>query len=106
MLAWVPQTFADIFLTSDPLCYDASGGNAECPYGFEYSADAGTTWNHLGGEIAGTQIVVMHEVTVLAHGTHVWDIRSINAWGESDSVPFAFTAGVPVGPSGLRLIAP
>ena len=106
LLAAPVASAAPIFLTSDALCFDPTGGDSSCPAGFEYSEDAGTTWNNLDGEVVDTQIVVMHEVSTLPLGSHIWEIRSVNAWGVSDSVPFDFSVGVPVAPTGLRLIAP
>jgi hypothetical protein len=93
------------FLTSDPSCFDVSGANASCPFGYEYSEDS-ENWFPLDSQATDTTIIVWHDMGGLDHGVHSWSIRAVNNWGESDTVPFEFTTGVPVGPGGLRIVAP
>ena len=94
------------FLTSDPMCYDVTGARSECPASCEYSDDGETTWFDLPTTISGDQITVWHDLSLLTPGTHAWAIRCVNVWGKGDAVPFDFTAGVPVSPFGLRVVAP
>ena len=98
--------FASPFLTSNPQCYDASNARAECPSGYEYSED-GTTWFPLNSDNDGVQIWVYHDVSGLPDGVSLaWQIRAFNVWGVSPEVNFTFDTGVPVSPTGLRLMAP
>lgn len=45
-----------------------------------------------------------HDVGGVAKGAHNWTISCANAFGASASVPFAFAAGAPGAPAGLRLV--
>ena len=97
---------ASPFVVSDPQCYDETSTRAECPTQFEYSDDGGSNWYLLSADNDGTQIWVYHDIGELDLGQgYSWLIRSTNVWGTSDSIPFDFTTGVPVGPTGLRLEA-
>lgn len=98
-------SFATPFLTADPQCYDVTGANASCPMGYEVSED-GSVWAPLGDNQTGDQVVVWQDMAGYAPGDHMIEVRAYNSWGVSDPVPFDFTAGAPVGPTGLRLVAP
>jgi len=100
------QTVAAPFLTADPQCYDSIGARSECPNRYEVSDDDGATWSQLGSDNDGAQIWVWQDMAGYANGGHLLLIRAANVWGVSAAVPFDFTAGIPVGPGGLRLVAP
>lgn len=100
---------AALTLTADPQCHDPNGLNASCPDSYAFSEDNGTTWQVMDHAYPDAEsIVVMHDMTPWQSipGPHAWLVRAENAWGVSDEAPFDFTAGVPVAPFGLRLVAP
>jgi hypothetical protein len=97
---------ASPFLMSDPQCFDPTGARSECPAHYEYS-ESGGAWVPLDTDGDGVQIWIHHDIGGIPNNTAVtWEIRGANIWGESASVPFSFSTGVPVGPTGLVLIAP
>ena len=105
LLASAPLAAAP-FLTADPQCFDPTGANGACPAGYEYSQDAGATWQPLDAQIEDEQITLYADLGGMSNGLHAWQVRGTNAWGTSDSVPFDFVVGAPVPPGGLRLVLP
>jgi len=97
---------ANPILTADPQCYDITGADASCPTGYEVSEDDGNSWRSLGSDISAQTIVIWEDLGPYGLGAHDLLVRGVNSWGVSDAVPFDFVAGVPVAPSGLRLVAP
>lgn len=89
-------------LVADPQCYD---NTALCPDGYEFSMDGGNTWNTLNALVDANTIQIYHDLQPYNPGSYNWLVRGKNIWGVSDSVPFDFAAGVPAGPTGLRIIA-
>jgi hypothetical protein len=106
LLLFSASAVAAPFLTADPQCYDPTGARAECPASYEVSEDDGATWTALGSDNDGVQVWVWQDLATYGVGAYALQVRSVNAWGVSEPVPFAFTSGVPVGPGGLRLVAP
>lgn len=106
LLLFSTQTVAAPFLTADPQCFDPTWARAECPASYEASEDDGATWTTLGSDNDSVQVWVWHDLAAYGAGAYALLVRAVNAWGVSDPVPFVFTSGVPVGPGGLRLVAP
>ena len=95
--------FSDPHLVSDPQC-KSKGHDDNCASGFVISVDGGQSWAAAGSQDVGTDdIRVYHDLDGIAKGQHDYQVKAVNAWGESAPVPFLFTKGVPSPPTGFGI---
>ena len=76
-LVCAPQSDADEYIVTFDLVDDPP-----TPYN-EFTFPDGTTW------------VVLKDLAGIPEGNHQVDVKAVNMWGESASVPFAFIKSLP-----------
>lgn len=89
---------ADPWLVCDPY---ATGDK---PDGFKYVLDTGSEVSVAYSErIFGTEnCAVVCDLAGATTGNHNISVKAFNVWGDSASVPFAFSKSLPGGPSHYR----
>jgi predicted secreted protein len=97
MLLAVPA-LADPWLVCDPYPTGAK------PDGFKYVLDTGTEVSVAYSErLFGTEnCAVVCDLAGVTTGNHNISVKAWNIWGDSASVPFAFSKSLPGGPSQYR----
>jgi hypothetical protein len=87
------------FLVSDP--YPASGAQPDsCSY---QEGTAAAVVVPVAKDAAGLPYC-RFDLAGVTRAAHSYQVRALNAWGQSDPVPFAFSAAGPGAATGLRVI--
>jgi hypothetical protein len=89
---------ADPWLVCDPY------PTGDKPDGFKYVLDTGTEVSVAYSErLFGTEnVAVVCDLATVTTGNHNIGVKAWNIWGDSASVPFAFSKSLPGGPSHYR----
>jgi hypothetical protein len=99
------DVFASPFLVSDKQCKYIAEVAENCTASYEWSLDGGTTWVPIDSQNIGeNDIRVRHDLASMPDGLNSVQIRGVNIWGESISVPFEFTKAAPEALTGIRII--
>jgi len=102
LLGFTSVAFSSPFLISDPQCKLENDNG--CAAGFELSLDDGATWGVMGSQDVGAdKVMIHHDLGGFPEGMNNIQVRAVNLWGESATIPFSFTKSVPSAPTNMAV---